>query len=61
MSTHGDEPRVRPIPSDDDEKGTRGESRPGDQTVEPVAKRPWSSIGRRLIEGIPFTKPSDTD
>ena len=32
------------------------ESRPGDQTVKPVARRPWWSIGRRFIEGIPFTK-----
>jgi hypothetical protein len=56
MSTSGDGPRVRLIPSEDDEKNTPGESLPGDQTVEPVAKRPWSSIGRRFIEGIPFTK-----
>jgi hypothetical protein len=55
MSTSGDGPRVRPIPSEDDEKDTPGESRPGDQTVKPVVKRPWWSIGQRFIEGIPFT------
>ncbi len=54
--TSDDGPRARPIPSEDDEKDTPGESRPGDQTVKPVAKRPWWSIGRRFIEGIPFTK-----
>jgi hypothetical protein len=55
MSTSEDGPRVRPIPSEDDEKDTPGESLPGDRTVNPVAKRPWWSIGRRLIDGIPFT------
>ncbi len=43
-------------PPKDDEKDTPGESRPGDQTVKPVAKRPWWSIGQRFVEGIPFTK-----
>jgi hypothetical protein len=55
MSTSDDGPSVRIIPIEDDERDTPGELRPGDQTVEPVAKRPWWSIGGRFIEGIPFT------
>jgi hypothetical protein len=55
MPTSGDEPRVRIIPIEDDERDTPGESLPRDQTVKPVAKRPWWFIGGRFIEGIPFT------
>jgi hypothetical protein len=55
MSTSDDRPRVRIIPIEDDERDTPEELRPGDQTVKPVAKRPWWSIGVRFIEGIPFT------
>ena len=60
MPTSGDEPRVRIIPIEDDERDIPGESLPRDQTVKPVtgppvAKRPWWFIGGRFIEGIPFT------
>jgi hypothetical protein len=54
MSISADEPRVRIIPIVDDERDTPGELRPGDQTVELVATRPWLSIGERFVDGIPF-------
>jgi hypothetical protein len=56
MSTSDDGPRTRPIPIEDVEINAPGDSRPGDQTDKPVAKRPWWFIGRRFVEGIPFTK-----
>ncbi|MCH7585804.1 MAG: hypothetical protein IH941_11720 [Acidobacteria bacterium] len=50
-------PSVRPIPpSEDDEKVAPGDSRSGDRADKPAGKWPWSFIGRRFIEGIPFIK-----
>ena len=56
MSTSDDGPTTRPIPSEDDETNAPGDSRPGDQTEKLAVKRPWWFIGRRFVEGIPFTK-----
>ena len=56
MSTSDDGQRFSLVSSEDEEKDASEDSRPGDQTNELVAKRPWWFIGRRFVEGIPFTK-----
>lgn len=56
MSTSDDGPKDRPIPSEDDEKYAPGDARSDDRTDEPETERRWWSIGRRFVEGIPFTK-----
>ena len=56
MSTSDDGPKARPIPSEDDEKYAPGDARSDDRTDEPETERRWWSIGRRFVEGIPFTK-----
>ncbi len=48
---------VRPFPpSEDDERVAPGDSRSSDRADKPAGKWPWSFIGRRFIEGIPFIK-----
>jgi hypothetical protein len=56
MEASDDEPTGRPIPSEDDEKFAPGAARSGDGSDTSAAKRPWLSIGRRLIDGIPGLK-----
>ena len=56
MSISDDGPKDRPIPSEDDEKYAPGDARSDDRTDEPETERRWWSIGRRFVEGIPFTK-----
>ncbi len=56
MVASEDEPTVRPIPSEDDDKFAPGAARSGDEANTSAAKRPWLSIGRRLIDGIPGLK-----
>jgi len=56
MVASDDEPTSRPIPSEDDEKFAPGAARSGDEADTSAAKRPWLSIGRRFIEGIPGLK-----
>jgi len=56
MAASDDEPKGRPIPSEDDEKFAPGAARSDDGTDTSSAKQPWTSIGRRLIDGIPGLK-----
>ena len=56
MMASDDDPKSRPIPSEDDEKFAPGAARSGDEADTSGAKRPWLSIGRRLIDGIPGLK-----
>ena len=56
MVASDDEPKGRPIPSEDDEKLAPGAARSSDEADTSAAKRPWLSIGRRLIDGIPGLK-----
>lgn len=56
MSTSDDGPKERPIPSEDDEKYAPGGPRSDERTDDPDAKRGWRSVGRRFVEGIPFTR-----
>jgi len=51
-----DEPKGRPIPSEDDDKFAPGDARSSDGADTSAAKRPWLSIGRRFIDGIPGLK-----
>ena len=56
MVASEDEPTDRPIPSEDDDKFAPGAARSSDGADTSAAKRPWLSIGRRLIQGIPGLK-----
>ena len=56
MAKSDDEPKGRPIPSEDDDKLAPGDARASDGADTSAAKRPWLSIGRRLIQGIPGLK-----
>lgn len=54
--TFDDGPKAPPIPNEGDKKVAPRDSLPGDQAGEIAAKGPWSSIGRRFVQGIPFIK-----
>ena len=56
MVASDDEPTGRPIPSEDDEKFVPGAARSSEGSDTSAAKRPWLSIGRRFIDGIPGLK-----
>ena len=56
LSRLDDGSRARPTSSERDEHVAPRDSRSGDRAHKRAAKRPWLSIGKQLIEGIPALK-----